>query len=62
MIFISTIGDDSRLQIVKNERSLDHESAAKDTHLNETGNLTNVFRECSGARDQLIEGIRLYRW
>lgn len=31
-------------------------------HLNETGDLTNVFRECPGARDQLIERIRLRRW
>lgn len=36
-------------------------TTAKDAHLNETSNLTDVFRERSGARDQLIEGIRLYR-
>lgn len=33
-----------------------------DVHLNETGDLTNVFRERPGARDQLIERVRLRRW
>jgi len=34
---------------------------AKDTYLNETSDLTNVFREYSSARDQLIKGIWLHR-